>query len=197
MTLGEAQIRDRIRGDSLSSVYKRQETEFFSRFVSTCFNMLLEEGLLGVVKGTAAERKILEAGLVPLYIPSDIAKAMERGQKVYNIKYISPASRVMRTEELQGVIQALDVTLGAAPAFPEMADNYDPDLLVKKINELSGVDEELLRDTKTIQALRAARAQQQQEIMQTQMAQVGADIGMKLSQAASMRQGAISGRPRG
>ncbi len=197
MTLGEATIRDRMRGEGLNSVFKRQETEFFSRFVSTSFNMLLEEGLLGVVRGSESEKKIIRAGLVPLYIPGDIVKAMQRGQKAYTIKYISPASRIMRTEELQGVIQALDITLGAAPAFPEMADNYDPDKLVKKLNELSGVDEEILRDTETIKAIREMRAQMQKEMQQVEQAQIGADIGMKLSQAQSMRQGAISGRPRG
>ena len=197
MTLGEAQIRDRIRGEGLNSVFKRQEAEFFSPFVSTTFNMLLEEGLLGVVRGSENEQRILEAGLVPLYIPADVVKAMSRGQKVYNIKYISPASRIMRTEELQGVVQALDITIGAAPSFPEMADNYDPDKLVKKLNELSGVDEEILRDTKTIKTLRAARAEMQKQQMQIEQAQVGADVGMKVAQAQSMRQGAISGRPKG
>jgi hypothetical protein len=62
MTLGETQIRDRIRGEGLSSVFKRQESEFFSRFVSTVFNMLLEEGLLGVVRGSESERKIYPPG---------------------------------------------------------------------------------------------------------------------------------------
>jgi hypothetical protein len=197
MTLGEAQIRDRMRGEGLNSVFKRQETEAFSPLVSTSFNMLLEEGLLGVIRGSEAEKKILRAGLVPLYIPGDVANAMARGQKVYTIKYISPASRVMRTEELQGVVQALDIILGAAPAFPEMADNYDPDKLVKKLNELSGVDEEILRDMKTVSAIREVRAKMQQENMQVQQAQIGADVGMKVAQAQSMRQGAISGRPRG
>lgn len=196
-TLGEAQIRDRLRGEGLSSVFKRQETEFFSPMVRTSFNMLLEEGLLGVIKGTQQEQKILQAGLVPLYIPPDIAKAMLNGQRVYNIKYISPASRIMRTEELQGVIQALDITLGAAPSFPEMGDNYDPDRLVKKINDLLGIDEEVLRDSKTIKDLRALRAEMQKGMQQMQEAQVGADVGMKVAQAQSMRQGAISGRPRG
>jgi len=197
MTLGEAQIRDRIRGEGLNSIFKRQEAEFFSRFVATVFNMLLEEGLLGVIRGSENEKKILEAGLVPLYIPGDIAKAMVRGQKVYNIKYISPASRIMRTEEVQGLVQALDITLGAAPALPEMADNYDPDKLVKKLNELSGVDEEILRDTETIKAIREARAEMQKQAQQIQQAQIAADVGMKISQAQSMKQGAISGRPRG
>ena len=197
MTLGEAQIRDRIRGEGLNSIFKRQETEFFSKFVRTTYNMLLEEGLLGVIRGSAAEERILAAGLVPLHIPGDIAKAMQRGQKVYDIKYVSPASRIMRTEELQGVVQALDITLGAAPSFPEMADWYDPEKLVKKINELSGVDEEVLRSFEVVTKLQEMRAQAQEQAMQVQQAQVGADIGMKVAQAQSMKQGAISGRPRG
>lgn len=196
-TLGEAKIRERLRGEGLNSVFKRQETEFFSRFVSSTFNMLLEDGLLGVVKNSAGEKRIIEAGLVPMYIPADIVKAMQRGQKVYKIKYISPASRIMQTEELQGVVQAMDITIGAAPSFPEMADGYDPDKLRNKINELSGVDEEILRDDKTIKAIRAARAEAQKAIQQMEQIQTGADVGMKVAQAQSMRQGAISGRPAG
>lgn len=197
MTLGETQIRDRMRGEGLNSVFKRQETEFFSKFVSTAFNMLLEEGLFGVVRGSESEKKILRAGLVPLYIPTDVVNAMQRGQKVYNIKYISPASRIMRTEELQGLVQALDITLGAAPAFPEMADNYDPDKLVKKLNELSGVDEEILRALDVIKNLRHERAKMQDQERQIKMAQIGSDVNMKNSQAESMKIGAISGRPKG
>lgn len=196
-TLGEAQIRDRLRGEGLNSVFKRQETEFFSQFVSTAFNMLLEEGLLGVVRGSESEKKIIDAGLVPLYIPGDVVRAMEKGQKVYNIKYISPASRIMRTEELQGVVQALDISLGAAPAFPEMADFYDPEKLVKKVNELCGVDEEILRSLEIVKQLQAQRAEMMKAQQEMEQIQVGADVGMKMAQAQSMRQGAISGRPRG
>lgn len=196
-TLGEAQIRDRLRGEGLNSIFKRQETEFFSRFVNTTFNMLLEEGLLGVVRGTEAEAKIKRAGLEPLYIPVDVVKAMQRGQKVYKIKYISPASRIMQTEELQGLVQAMDIVLGAAPSFPEMADWYDPEKLTKKLNELSGVDEEVIRATDTVQKVQAARAEMQKSMQQIQMAQIGADVGMKTAQAKSMLVGALNGRPRG
>jgi hypothetical protein len=197
MTLGEAQIRDRIRGEGLSSVFKRQESEFFSKFVSTCVNILFEEGLLGVVRGSKQERRLLDAGLVPLYIPPDVVRSMQRKQKIYTIKYISPASRIMQTEELQGLIQTLDISIGTAQALPEMIDNFDPDAICRKINELTGVDEEVLRDMKTIQSIRETRAQMQQQQMQMAQAQVGADIGMKVSQARSMQEGAISGRPRG
>jgi hypothetical protein len=197
MTLGETQIRDRIRGEGLSSAFKRQESECFSRFVSTAFNMLLEDGLVGVLRNTPQEKRILDAGLVPLYIPPDVARAMQRGQKVYNIKYISPASRIMRTEELQGLVQGLDISMGAGQAMPELADNFDADVIARKIHELCGIDEEVLRDTKTIQTIRDARAQMQQQQQQIAQAQMAADVSMKVSQAQSMREGAISGRPRG
>jgi hypothetical protein len=81
--------------------------------------------------------------------------------------------------------------------MPEMGDNFDPDVIARKIHELCGIDEEVLRDTKTIQSIRDARQQMQQQNMQIQQAQAGADINMKLSQARSMQEGAISGRPRG
>jgi len=197
MTLGEAQIRDRIRGEGLSSVFKRQETECFSKFVSLCVNMLFEEGLLGVVPKSPQEKRLLDAGLVPLYIPNDVIQAMQRGQKVYDIKYISPASRIMRIEELQGIIQTMDYAIGGAQAFPEILDNLDPDAIAKKIVDLVGSDEEIVRDTEAIKSIREARAQMQQQQMQAQQMQVAADVGMKMSQAQSMREGAISGRPRG
>ncbi|NLE06835.1 MAG: hypothetical protein GX638_18815 [Crenarchaeota archaeon] len=197
MTLGEAQIRDRIRGEGLSSVFKRQEAEFFSRFISVCFNMLLEDGLMGVVRGSPQEKAILKAGMVPLYIPPDVLRAMKQGQKVYKIKFISPAARIMRVEELQGLTQAMDYAIGGAQAFPEILDGLDPDKMRNKIIELTGTDEEVLRDSKTIQDIRAARAEFQKQQMQIQQAEMGARIGMQVAQAQSMREGAISGRPRG
>jgi hypothetical protein len=98
---------------------------------------------------------------------------MQKGQRAYTIKYVSPASRIMRTEEMQGLTQSLDVALAAAQGFPEMLDNYDPDKMVKKLNELSGVDEEILRDTETIKAIRESRAKMQQEAVQAQQCKLG------------------------
>lgn len=197
MTLGEAQMKDRIRGEGLNSVFKRQETEFFSPFVNTCCAALDEDGLLGVERGSPEEAKLLEQGLVPIYMPVDVLKAKKRGQKIFKIKYISPASRIMRTEELQGLTQLLDINMAAAPIFPDMLDNLDPDKIEAQLYELLGVDDETRRDSKTMEDIRVARGKMQQQMQQLQMMQVGADVGMKSAQAQSMTQGAISGRPKG
>lgn len=197
MTLGEAQIKDRIRGEGLNSVFKRQETECFSPFVNTCCAMLDEDGLMGVERGSPEEDKLLNQGIFPIYMPADVIAAKKRGQKIYKIKYISPASRIMRTEELQGVTQLLDINMAAAPVFPEMLDNIDIDKVENQLYELLGVDEGSKRDTKTKEAIREARAKMQQQMAQLEQMQVGSDVAMKMSQAQSMQQGAVSGRPKG
>jgi len=130
MTLGEAQIRDRFRGEGLSGVFKRQETETFNKVIKSSFNIHLEAGLIGVIKGSEKEKEIVSQGLVPLYIPAPIAKAMERGQKVYDVKYVSPANRIMRIEELQGITQQLDIALGmAAGGLTEVLDGINQHLI--------------------------------------------------------------------
>jgi hypothetical protein len=197
MTFGEAQIRDRIRGEGLNSVFRIQEAEMFSPLIKTSFNFLLEEGLLGVAKGSEQERNLLARGLAPIYIPPPVLKAIQQGQKVYDIKYISPASRIMRMEEFQGLTQSLDVTMALSGVLPEIVDYYDPKELVRKLHELTGTDESVLRATEVVKQIQALRAEQAQQARQVQMTQIGADVNMKTAQAQSMQQGAISGRPRG
>lgn len=197
MTFGEAQIRDRIRGEGLNTIFKRQETEFFSRFINSAFSCLEEDGLMGVERGSMEERMMLEAGLVPIYYPPDVLRAKKRGQKIYKIKYISPASRIMRTEELQGITTLMDMNIGGAQAFPEILDNIDPDKIERQLYDLLNIDEETLRASQVVKDIRAARAEMQKQQMQMAQAQAASDVNMKMSQAASMREGAIAGRPRG
>ena len=197
MTLGEAQIRDRFRGEGLSGVFKRQETELFSPLIKSSFNILLETGLLGVVKGSEKERELISLGLAPIHIPDAVVKAIDQGQKVFDIKYVSPANRILRIEELQGITQTLDIALGLAGGIPEVLDGLDADDILRTVTELTGATEKILQDTKTIKTIREVRAQNAKVQQQVEMAQVGADVAMKGAQAQSMTQGAISGRPRG
>jgi len=197
MTFGEAQIRDRIRGEGLSSIFKRQEMECFSRWLNSTFDMLQEEGLLGVERGSEQEKKMLDAGLTPIYMPADVLRAYKRGQRIYKIKYISPASRIMRTEELQGITTLLDINMGAAGAFQDIIDNIDADKIEEKLYELLNVDDETKRDTKTKEAIRDARNKMLQQQQQAQAVQVASDVAMKNAQANSMSMGALYDRPRG
>lgn len=196
MTFGEAQIRDRMRGESLSSTFKRQETEMFSPLIETSVNILFSKGLLGVERGSEQEAELLANGIDPLYLPDAVVKALKNGQKVYDIQYISPANRIMRTEQLQAITTTWDIHMAAADAVPDIMDNLDPDETSRMITELTAT-ERMTRDVQSRTRIRKEKAEAAAASQQVAMAQVAADVGMKQAQAQSMMQGAINGRPRG
>jgi len=197
MTLGEAQIRDRIRGDANSAIYKRQLNELFTPLLQGAFNDLLDMGHMGVVRGSDAEAEIIDRGLEPLYLPESVKNALEKDLPIYEIEYISPAARVMQTEEVQGLTSFLDISVGVASAMPEALDNIDIDAVIKEMANLTNIGEDKLNDSDTVKAIREARAQAQQEAAKMEQMQQAADAGMKVAQGQSMMQGAMSGRPRG
>jgi len=197
MTLGEAQIRDRIRGDANSALYKRQYNELFTPLLTGAFNDLLGMGHMGVVRGSAQEAEIIERGLEPLYLPADVQNALEKELPIYEIDYISPAARVMKTEQMQGLTSFLDISIGVASALPEALDNVDIDSIIKDLAELTNIGEDKLNALDMVTKIRDSRAQAQQQQQQVEQAQVAADVGMKSAQAQSMMQGAISNRPKG
>lgn len=196
MTYGETLIRDRMRGEGLSSTFKRQETEMFSPLIKTSVNILFDKGLLGVIRGSEKEAELLANGISPIYLPETVIKAMETGQKVYDIQYISPANRIMRTEQLQSITNAWDIHMAAAQAIPDILDNLDPDETSRMVTELTAT-ERMTRDETSRANIRTLRANAQAQAQQMQAAQVASDVGMKTAQAQSMREGAINGRPKG
>jgi hypothetical protein len=197
MTLGEAQIRDRIRGDANSAVYKRQYNELFTPLLQGAFNDLFEMGHMGVIRGSDTEAEMIARGLEPLYFPEAVRNAIEKDLPLYEIEYISPAARVMKTEEMQGLTTFLDITIGAANAFPEGLHNVNIDEIIKQTADLTNIGEDKLNDMETVLKIREAISKANQEAAQAQQAQIAADVGMKSAQAQSMMIGAVSGRPAG
>lgn len=197
MTLGEAQIRDRIRGDANAAIYKRQMNELFTPLLQGAFNDLFDIGHMGVIRGSEQEKAMQDRGLEPLYFPDSVRDAIVKDLPIYELEYISPAARIMQTEEMQGLTTFLDITAGASGIWPEAADIPDIDAIIRQAAELTNIGEDKLKDLPTVKAIREARIASQQQAAQVEQAQVGADIGMKTAQAQSMLQGAISGRPRG
>ncbi len=182
MTLGEAQIRNKLRGDSLGTLFSRQIAELFNPIIERTFNILLKREYLGVMPND--ERALLN-GLETLVIPEEIAKAMARGEDVFRIQYISPAARIVQSEELQGILLTLSTTAEAAAAVPELADNLDLDFLIKRIAELTGTPEDAIVGSDKIADLRAAREQQQAQQQKLMAADAVASIAQKTSQAAA------------
>ena len=112
---------------------------------------------------------------------------MTAQEEAYQIKYISPAARLLQVDELNGITQFMELTLPLLDRDPEIADNINKDKLISRIAELTGLPEDLLNATDTVKQLRESRAQQQQAMMQAELMKSGAQVDKDTAQAEQMR----------
>jgi len=177
-TLGEAKIIDGMRQRSLITVYARQIAEQFSRTVEATFDILFDQKRLGIIKGSIDDLILQALGKPPaMYIPDAVAKLINSGQNGYKIRFVSPAARSMRAEELAGIQQALTATINMSQAVPDILDTINTDKAVELIVELAGANSAILNDAETIKALRQNRIQvQQQQAAAAQKAQSSVDM---------------------
>lgn len=186
MTLGEAQIRNELRGQSLNTVYARQIAEEFTPLLERVFSSLLRRGYLGVEQGSELEAELLLQGRTPRYIPPEVSKLIRSGQDVYRIIFVSPAARVMQSEELLGIQRTLEFGAGLAQLNPEALDNLDMDAMVRRVAELTGAPREVIQATQAVQEIRKQRQQMQQAAMQQQQGQMESEQLRNVAQAANM-----------
>ncbi len=187
MTLGEAQLRNALRGQSLGAFYARQENEVITPMIERTFNILLKLGRLGVIQGSKEEVEQLKRGMQPVYIPEELVQRMMNGEDFYEITYLSPAKRTMQSEELRGIIETANFAVQVAPASPEIIDNIDFDKLIARVAKLSGAPMELIKDSDTVKKIREARAKQQEEIAKMEQARQQSEIGRNVAQMNAMQ----------
>lgn len=193
MTLGEAHMRDGLREQSLSAIYNRQYRELFMPCLKRVFNSLLRRGFFGVFPGTPEEAELIAKGINPKHIPEEVKDLILSNKEVYRIEFISPAARIMHSEELMGIRQTAEFVVGLAQVNPEALDNIDLDTAVKRFRELTGTSDDMSRTADEIKAIREQRAQQQQQMMQIEMQQRGTEMARNMAQAQQMAAKAQSG----
>lgn len=196
MTLGEAEIRNELRSESLGSIFGRQLNELFTPLIESSFDIMFDAGEMGVVKGSPEEKALLAQGKVPLYIPQPVFEAMIAGQDIYEIQYISPAARMLRTEELRGIMTAWQFAGTYAEAVPEMILRLDAKRSTELVAELGGAPMDILLSEESYQealsAYREAQKIQAQQSMEANMAktrQADASGMQQEAQAEATRKG--------
>ena len=187
MTLGEAQLRNALRGQSLGAFYARQENEVITPMIERTFNILLKRGRLGVIAGSKEDVEQLKRGMRPVYIPEELVQRMRNGEDFYEITYLSPAKRTMQSEELRGIMETANFAVQVAPANVEVLDNIDFDKLIARVAKLSGAPMELIKDSDTVKKIREARAQQQEELAKLEQARQQSEIGRNVAQMNAMQ----------
>lgn len=190
MTLGEAQIRDNLRGQSLAPVYGRQLAEVFTPLIERVYNIMFRKGLLGVIPGSPEDIALQLAGQTPVYIPEPIIELMMEDKEGYRIDFISPAARAMQTDELRGIQHTSEFALGIAPVKPDILDNLDTDQIIRRVRELTGAPTEIIVSLDTVKKIREQRQQMEAEAMKAQQAREQSETVRNVAQAEQMAKSA-------
>ncbi len=194
MTAFETGVRNELRGQSLGTVYSRQQTELFTPLVDRTFNILFRRGLYGVIRGSAEEQELLSKGIEPRYIPDKVVDLINRGEEVFKVTYISPAARVMQAEELLGIERMVTFAVQTAPAIPTILDNLDEDEIIRRVQTLTGAPPSTIKDGKVVQQLREARNQAQQAAAQQEQERNQSEVARNMAQAGQMVSNSLEGQ---
>lgn len=172
MTFGEAQIRAQIRNASLAGLFARQISEVFTPLIARCFDILMQMGEFGVIKGSEQEQELILQGKKIEYIPDVIAERMLAGEDVYNISYKTQAASAQRSEEYIAIIDVLGFGIQAMQIDPSVRHRINLHQGVKEIASIRGLPVGIVRQDDEVKKLedadkQAAAAQEAAQIMQT------------------------------
>lgn len=102
-----------------------------------------------------------------------------------DIKYESVLSQAQQQNQITPIIDTFEQVISVAmnSQKPEVLDKLNFDAFTDKISELNGIPAELINSDENVQAIRQARAQQQQMLQAAEMAANDAQIAKTASQA--------------
>jgi len=187
MTAFEASVRNRMRGEALSSIFARQEMEVLTPLIERSFNIMWRRGHFGIAgTGIGAKLRRLWAkitGAADVEIPEIVTKAVEAGLDVYEIEYISPAKRFQQAEKLQGMFTVVDGASAMAPFLPTIMDNFNPDTWIRDLAHYAGSPLDGMRTMDELKAYRAAVAAKQEQAEQLMAGKEMSEIARNAAQA--------------
>lgn len=170
MTATEAQMRNVIRGQGLGAIFSRQINEVLTPMVERAVSILFRKNKIGLFQDSPLAMEAMQVELDPILIPAPIAKLIGEGRDFYEVKYFTPAARIMEAEEATGIQQTWQFALQSAQADPTIMDYINGDESLKAIAEISGAPSKVIRSDVEVKRMREQRAQQQQAMQQAQQA---------------------------
>ncbi len=186
MTFGEAQIRNELRAASLGSVYTRQIKEGLVPVIDRVVEIMFDLGLLGVMPDSPEAEEAIVLGKKVKVIPREIAERIADGLEFFEIKFISPAARAMNSEQVQGLLATLQFATQSVNIDQNAKDVIDVDEAIKRIADLTGAPEEVVRALPSIEALREAREAAIAQQADLESERVKSEIARNVAQAASI-----------
>jgi hypothetical protein len=175
-TMGEAEIRNSLRQHITGPVLNRILTEGLQPILDRTFNILLEQGFFGVVRGSIQDYKMRLNGLDPKYLSESFISARMSGVKGYRTKFICPAARASHQEEMTGMLQLRGFLAEVGVMRPEILDLFNFDEWARREHFVSGASLKILNSDAQVQMIRQQAALAQMKAQQEAEIAAGAEV---------------------
>lgn len=174
MTLGEFTERQQRTAEAMQSVFTRVIREVLDPIIERSVSLLWRQKKLGMWN-------ITEGGaLVSDVIPEEIVAFIGTGRDFYKVQYMTPAARIMMSEESQGILRTWEFAGQLAQAKPEVLDLLNADKSLKRISEIAGATSTIFVDDEQVQKIRELRQQQQEQAAQQEQAMQAAAMAAQV-----------------
>jgi hypothetical protein len=169
MTATEAMLRAQEKGALLAPTMGRQQSEMLGPLIQAEIDILQQAGIV-----PPAPDALHEAG-------GDV-----------QIEYVSPLTRAQRADEGVGILRTIEQATALSEFDPDALLAIKADETIRELGEINGMPSKLMRTPDEIEALKQARAQQQQMASALAAAPVVASAAKDMAQAQALAGGAPS-----
>lgn len=176
MTAREALLRNAIRQSTLRSIVSRLLMELFEPLINTSFMICLRRGKFGYFPNDPVALAMEKQGRKVKYLPQKFIDAMQAGENLYNIEYMTPAARDLMAEEGQGMIETIEVAAQLAQFDETIPAHLDAHWTLNRIAEIRGANGKMFKKEAEAKAMIQQQQAMQQQAQQAQIAQAQAGV---------------------
>lgn len=197
MTAREYMGRQAIRQRVVRSVVSRLLSELFDRLIQRCFNMGLRKGRYGYVEGSAEAQawQAMNPDKDIRLIPQKIVDMQGKNQRVYWIRYNTPAAREQQAEQAQGVMNMYEAIGSVAEFDKTVLDLPNNERALKNLGDIWSVPQDFWNTKDELKQLREAGARANEEAAQLNKAQQTAAIAKDAGMAQNAMRSATRPAP--
>lgn len=137
----------------------------------------------------------MQANRSDIIIPDAVVEAMEKGVKWYKIRYNNELVRMVKTEAIEKLIQAVNAVTMLIQINQDLVDAVKWYDLWKDVNDHLGIN--YITNEEEFKNIVKQKAEMQQQAMMLQAGQMGADLMAKASTAEKTQAEANNVRKQG
>lgn len=121
------------------------------------------------------------------WILEEMPDALREAGGAYKIEYRSPLARAMRSQDGVAIMRTFEALPAAASIDPDAALVMDVPAALRELADINGVPAKLMRDKKTVDAMKAQRAESEQMTQAAAMAPEMSEAALNAAKAEQLR----------